>query len=178
MKFLKILVSDKSYNSSDLYDIINSNITVVNLLRNENVENELIHSDSLISYFIDYYLAQNNNGGFSQFVYNSRWNADLNNKIESGLKIIGATEHLEYFRKQKKIVDSISQEELTRYFKSEYFGENETRDKMKNDSYFHIKENLIELNGQWLKNHPELKVLTIENMFKEIEKHIGREIER
>ena len=178
MKFKNIIVSEKSYSSPDLYDIVYSNITVVNLLREENVTDDLIHPDSLISYFIDYYLAQSNNGGFSQFVYNSRWNHDLNSKIELGLETIGAIEHLKYFRRQKQVVESINPQELISYFQSEYFGENETRDKLKNDAYFDIEENLIDLNGKWLRNHSDLKVLTIDNMFKEFEKHIGREIEK
>ena len=67
---------------------------------------------------------------------------------------------------------------MNSFFESKYFGENETRDKLKNDAYFDIDENLIDLNGKWLKNHSDLKVLTIDNMFEEIEKHIGREIKR
>jgi len=178
MKFTKIIVSEKSYNSSDLYDIIYSNITVVNLLKDENVSDELIHNDSLTSYYIDYYLGQSNNGGFSQFVYNSRWNKNLNSIIELGLETIGAKKHLDYFTKQKSIVELIDKDELNVFFESEYFGENETRDKLKNDNYFDIKENLIELNGKWLKNHSDLQPLSIDNMFKEIEKHIGRTVER
>lgn len=178
MKFKNIIVSDKSYKSPDFYDIVYSNITVVNLLREEGVEDDLIHPDSLISYYIDYYLAQNNNGGFSQFVYNSGWNEALNAIIELGLESIGAVEHLKFFRTQKQVVESLSQEELNSFFESDYFGKNEIRDKLKNDAYFDIDENLVDLNGKWLKHHSDLKVLTIDDMFKEIEKYIGREVER
>ena len=45
MKFKNIIVSDKSNNSLDLYDIVYSNITVINLLREEGVEDSLIHPD-------------------------------------------------------------------------------------------------------------------------------------
>ncbi len=178
MKFKNIIVSKKSNNSTDLYDIIYSNITVVNLLREQEVKDEQIHEDSLLSYYIDYYLAENNNGGFSQFVYNSKWNHDINAKIELGLQRIGALKHLEYFQKQKNRVDSLHADEIEKFFESDYFDENPTRDKLENDSYFDIQEDLIELNGNWLKKHAHLKVLTIEDMFQEIEKHIGRKVER
>jgi hypothetical protein len=73
MKLNKIIVSENSFNSNDPYDIINSNITVVNLLREEGIDDENINEDSLTSYYLDYYSAQYKNGNFSQFVWNTQW---------------------------------------------------------------------------------------------------------
>ncbi len=82
MKLDKIIVSDNSFKSNEPYDIINSNITVINLLREEGVDDENINEDSLTSYYLDYYLAQYNNGNFSQFVWNTKWLPILNEIIK------------------------------------------------------------------------------------------------
>ena len=67
-----VVVSAESVASADPAEIIHSNIAFVNALFAEQVRPEEIASDALRSYHVDYYLAQVENGGFSQFVYNSR----------------------------------------------------------------------------------------------------------
>lgn len=178
MKHDKIIVSDSSYNSNDPYDLIFSNISVVNLLNEEGFEVKDIHEDSIISYYLDYYFAQYSNGNFSQFVWNSGWSPDLNGDIERGLRKIGAQKHLDLFLEQCLKVESLEEGELEKYLKSEYFGPNKTRDKLKNNSFYNLEEDLIVLHLQWLKNHPDLQVFPIEEMFLVLEKLVGRKIER
>ncbi|AZB01637.1 DUF4375 domain-containing protein [Chryseobacterium joostei] len=178
MKQDKIIVSETSHNSSDPYDLILSNISVVNLLNEEGIDEENMHEDAVISYYVDYYLAQYSNGNFSQFVWNSGWSPELNKTIEEGLAKMGAKKHLELFQEQCLKVEQLEEGELEKYFKSQYFGPNKTRDKLKNSSFFSLEEDLIELHSQWLKNHPDLKVLPIEEMFSELEKLVGRKIDR
>ena len=165
MKLEKIILSENSFKSSEPYDIINSNITVVNLLREEGVEDENINEDSLTSYYLDYYLAQCNNGNFSQFVWNTKWSPKLNDIIKKGLKQIGANKHLDLFNLQCFKVDNLTKEELDSFLQGQYFGENSTRDMLNNDLFYSLDESIIDLNSKWLKNHPKLEVLTIENMF-------------
>ncbi|MGU3373517.1 DMP19 family protein [Chryseobacterium sp. M5A1_1a] len=62
-------------------DLILSNVSVVNLLNEEGVDKENRHEDSVISYYVDYYLGQYTNGNFSQFVWNSGWSPELNKTI-------------------------------------------------------------------------------------------------
>lgn len=178
MKQNKIIVSDTSYNSSDPYELILSNISVVNLLNEEGFDVENMHQDSIISYYLDYYLAQYSNGNFSQFVWNSKWSEDLNRDIEDGLRKIGAQKHLDLFLKQSLIVENLEDGELDKYLKSEYFGPNKTRDQLKNSSFYSLEEDLIVLHSQWLRNHQDLQVLPIEEMFSELEKLTGSKIER
>jgi hypothetical protein len=40
--------------------------------------------------------------GLAQFVYNSRWNKELNELIEEGLQLLGAEKHLALFQEQCK----------------------------------------------------------------------------
>lgn len=178
MKQDKIIVSETSYNSNDPYDVIHSNISVVNLLNEEGFEEENIHEDSIISYYLDYYMAQYSNGNFSQFVWNSGWSPELNRDIEEGLRKVGAQKNLTLFLEQCTKVESLEDGELEKYLKSDYFGPNKTRDKLKNSSFYSLEEDLIVLHSQWLKNHPDLQVLSIDEMFSELEKLVGKKIER
>ena len=175
-KLDRIIVWDNSYKSSDPYKLIESNISVINLLRDERIHPEFYHPDSRISYYLDYYLAQYNNGNFSQFVWNSQWENKLNDEIRRGLKMIGAEKHLKLFIEQSEKVDALPKAQLEDFLKNEYFGDNSTRDFLNNDQFYELNEDLITLNSQWLKNHPDLKVLSISDMFTELETFIGRKI--
>lgn len=173
----KVIVSENSFNSTDPYDIIDSNISYINLLREEGFEGEIC-PEAETSYYIDYYASQVKNGGFSQFVYNSGWNDELNALIRNGLEKMQATEHLAYFNQQATVVDNYDELELARFLDGDYFGKNPTREALNNDDFFNIKENLIELNANWLKSLPNLCVLTIEQMFQQAEQILGKQISR
>ena len=58
------------------------------------------------------------------------------------------------------------------------FGKSPVKEKLDNDTYFEIPQGLVALNANWLKNHPDLKVLSIDAMYTELEKFIGKKIER
>jgi hypothetical protein len=47
-------------------------------MREEGVDDELIHEDALTSYYLDFYYTQNLAGNFAQFVHHSDWNSELN----------------------------------------------------------------------------------------------------
>ena len=79
MEFGKIIISETAAASENPQDVINSNISVINLMREEKIDDDLIHEDALLSYYLDYYTSQYTEGNFAQFVYNSRWNDELNN---------------------------------------------------------------------------------------------------
>jgi len=178
MKLNKIIVSETSFNSAEPYDVISSNISVVNLLEEEGSDIGNIHEDAVASYYVDYYLSQYRNGNFSQFVWNTGWSPELNKIIKKGLEKMGAEKHLELFNEQCLKVEDLEEGELQKFLKSDYFGPNKTRDQLKNSSFYDLEEDLIILNSQWLKNHPDLQVLPIEEMFTELEKFIGRAINR
>lgn len=178
MKLDKIIVSDTSHGSNVPYDLIRSNISVVNLLGEEGIEEDNIHEDSVISYYVDYYFWQYKNGNFSQFVWNSGWSEDLNKTIEEGLMKMKAEKHLELFLEQCSKVEQLADGELQKFLERDYFGPNPTRNLLKNSSFYSLEEDLITLHSQWLKDHPDLKVLPVEEMFSELEKLVGRKIDR
>jgi len=65
-----IVVSQESIGNSDVYAVIESNISVVNYLLEEGAEPGELSPDALGSYYVDYYLAEVTNGGIAQFMFN------------------------------------------------------------------------------------------------------------
>lgn len=178
MEFGSIIISENAANSENPQDVINSNISVINLMREEKIDDDLIHEDALMSYYLDYYYTQYVAGNFAQFVYNSRWNTELNELIEEGLALIGAEKHLELFQEQCKKAKLMSSVKREKFFKGKLEGVNPTRDLLNNDTFFELEENLLQLNADFLKNHPDTQVLSVDAMFELLEDFVGHEIKR
>ena len=182
MKFDNVIVSKKSHEDGDVYAIVRSNLTVVNLLRDEAVPDESVCDEALMSYWVDYYLAQCNNGGTSQFVYNTRWLPSIVENVRAGLERIAGpdSQQLALFRALEGRVASLGKAKLEAFFKGDYFGANEARDFLKDSSFFDVDkvEPLVVLNAKWLRGLPNLSVLDIDDMFAEIERTLGRTVSR
>ncbi|WP_348798170.1 DMP19 family protein [Flavobacterium adhaerens] len=178
MEFGKIIISESAASSDNPQDVINSNISVINLMREEKIDDDLIHEDALMSYYLDYYASQYRTGNFAQFVYNSGWNKELNELIEEGLELIGAQKHLELFQAQSKRVRLLSSVKIDKFLKGKLEGVNSTRDLLNNDAFFELEENLIQLNADFLKTHPDTEVLSVDEMFEALEEFVGHEIKR
>ena len=168
-----VIVSDQSFASDEPYDIIDSNITFVNALFAEQLHSEEVAPDALRSYYVDYYLSQVNNGGFSQFVYNSGWSATLVSLVREGLSAMKAEQHLRLFNDGAAIVDRMGSDRLQSFLQSEYFGTNAERDALNapNDRFLELSkfEDLIALNAARLRSLPGLQVKTINEMQAEVE---------
>ncbi|WP_413511992.1 DUF4375 domain-containing protein [Myroides odoratus] len=187
----KIVVSSESMQSEDKYDVIYSNILFVNLIREEAADDneeeedeaedkvdELIPHDAFLSYYVDYYLSQYENGNFSQFVYNTGADFEVIDWIIDGLKKMGSTEHLALLQKQVEVLEAMDEVVLEAFIESDYFGANPIRDLLNNDSFFTLKEDLIDLNATWLKTHPDLLVLSTDEMYDYAEELLDKKIER
>lgn len=177
-EFGRILVSETAINGGNPQDIINSNISVINLMREEGVDDEFIHEDALLSYYLDYYTSKYTEGNFAKFVYDSRWNKELNELIEEGLALIGAEKHLELFQAQAKRVKLLSSVKIGKFLNGKFEGVNPTRDLLNNNAFFDLDENLTELNANFLKSHPDFEVLSVDDMFAVLEEFTGHEIKR
>lgn len=158
-----IIVTQEAMDSPDSYDLVMSNIDVVNGLFSRYLNEEEICREALYSYYVDYYLAQAYNGGFSQFVYNCP-NVTVFNLVGEGLEAIGAYKHLELFAAFDKLLSGLTEQELRDFLSSDYFGENPTRDRLDvhNDAFYDLNnkgESLIEMNARYLRRHPRLEVV-------------------
>ena len=169
---LKIYVSQQSFDDEDEYEIVSSNIDLLNALLNEYLNEDEIHPASLQSYYVDYYHAQVHNGGFSQFVYNTGANGRIFALVEQGLAAMGAEQNLDLFRRAISSLQQFDEAQMEAFLNGEYFGENETRDILNqvSDDFFDLdkQENLIDHNGQWLKHHPDIHCVQDEEEWQRI----------
>ena len=112
----------------------------------------------------DYYDNEYKNGDFSQYVYNSGWNTVINDMVAKRLTKIGATEHLTHFRKMVAVAESLPDEEMSTFLNSQYFGTNNLRDSLNDKGFYNIDEDIMLLNARWLRNHSNLRVLSIDDI--------------
>jgi hypothetical protein len=177
-EFGRIIISETASKSGNPQDVIHSNISIINLMREEGVDDEFIHEDALMSYYLDYYASKYTEGNFAKFVYDSRWNKELNELIEEGLALIGAVKHLELFQAQAKRVKLLSTVKIGKFLSGKFEGVNPTRDLLNNNAFFELDENLVELNADFLKNHSDFEVLPVDEIFSVLEEFVGHEIKR
>jgi hypothetical protein len=153
-----IIISKASLKSLDPHDIINSNIQYITKLFQHNVPDTEICEEALKSYYVDYYLSHIKYGGFSNFREHIETRPKTLYYIKEGLKGIGAKNHLELLIHAIQI----DYETLQSFalFKTLF-------------SEFQEKENLEELNSQWLRMHPLLLVLNEQQIDNALKKHIA-----
>lgn len=161
-----VIVQKAAVGGDEPYAIIQSNINYINALRKALIYPTEISRDAQRSYYVDYYMAQIKNGGFSQFVYNSRWNDFTITLLREGLQAMGASEHLERFNTAAEAVEALGPEALNTYFERAYSGANPVRDRL-NDigaDLLSPEPSLLELNSKWLHSLPTLQALSVEEM--------------
>jgi hypothetical protein len=173
-----VFVSDASFASDEPYDIVSSNIAFVNTLKTEHFREEEIARDALRSYYVDYYLAQVQNGGFSQFVWNSKWSPVEIDLVREGLCAIKAVHHLALFNESAAFVDRMGPDRLRAYLQCDYWGTNPDRDALDaahDDRFAELSktEDLIALNAAWLRSLPGLQVKTSDEIRMEIERRVA-----
>ncbi len=179
MKMENILISEATYHSNELHPIMYGNSKIINFLLSKNVDLDKIHPDALASYYVDYYFSQVNMAGFSKFVHSSQWSADMNSRIEHGLKAMGSLKHLEYFIEKQKEVNAIAPDKLERYLELPYYHGCPIRQALDEDkSFYKIDDEIVELNGKWLKEHKDTKVLSMDDIFLILEEILGEPIKR
>jgi hypothetical protein len=172
-----VIVSDQSFASDEPYDIVESNIMFVSALLKEHLRAEEIAPEALRSYYVDYYLTQVNNGGFSQFVYNSQCPPALITLVREGLSAMRAAKHLALFDESAAIIDRMGPDRLQAFLGSQYSDARAERDALDayNSRFFELSEgeDLIALNAAWLRSLPGLQVKTVDEMRAEVERRAG-----
>ncbi len=162
-----IVVSRESMQEGG-HAIVLSNVSFVNALLEQLLRIDELARDAVRSYYVDYLYAQVMNGGFSQFVYNSRWNSTITTTIREGLDAMGATRQRAAFERGARTVNQIGAAWLARYFEADLFGENPTRDAIDAAVGAEVAEGLDVLNGAWLAAHPKLVVASLDEMAAEV----------
>lgn len=151
-----ILVTSDDLENDDPYAIIQSNIDAVNYFYDHGVEPSKIAAAALHSYYVDFYHSEVHNGGHSQFIWNSRWEAIAIFYLRQGLTEMGAVKHLEIFDECAEYIKSLNQRDLEKYLANPYTAISRLAEL--DDRYYKIKddEGLIAVNSRWLKTHPLL----------------------
>jgi hypothetical protein len=169
-----IVVSNVSFAGGGPERIVVSNAAFVDALFAEHLTADEISQDALRSYFVQYYLAQMENGGFAQFVYNSDWDSNVVAKVRDGLRTIGARMHQAVFLEGIATVRQLGRNGLQEFLSREYWGDNPVRDRLDAVTEQFAKaaevEDLAARNAAWLRNHPQLHVLTHDEMEAEVQR--------
>lgn len=160
-----LLVSSEAVASDDPYDVILSNIEVVNALAELLAPDEL-RPEALMSYYTDFYHAQMSSGGFSQFVLNSGWSPLVLDAVEAGLEAMEAPRHGAVFAAARAVVDGLSEDELEDFFGSDQTGVNELRDRIDEAAagFAEAEDDLVLRNCAFLRSRPGLTVVPEEEL--------------
>ncbi len=151
-------------------DVITSNVGVVNALFGALLHAEEIAAEALHSYYVDYLCAQVLNGGFSQFVYNSRWDPEIVGHIQAGLLAMNATREQDMFQAGVDFIAHAGPGWLKAYCESGYFGDNPARDQLNKVVPGRIADALREHNAAWLRSLPNLVIADRAQILAEVER--------
>jgi hypothetical protein len=161
---------------SDPSGMVESNVAFVNMLFEEYLKAEEISQDALRSYYVDHFLAEYENGGFSQYVYNTRWEPTVISYVREGMKAMGAKRYLKAFEKGAKLVDAVGKEKLEAYLDGGYFHNGDEEENEDPVDWEVVEEainkagdaeDIAELHGAWLRKHPHLILMQTEEEMRE-----------
>ncbi|MEZ9526394.1 DMP19 family protein [Enterovibrio norvegicus] len=149
-----------------LSEVVGSNISFINHVEKITFSKDSFHKDAIRSYYVDYYLTQLCDGGFSQFFANSNLHGFILQNVYEGLVGMGLEKHAELFVTQYKILKEYGSERLEKFLDEMHVKLNWKNDVAialdeKNNLFFSLNEDfpIEEANAKWLKNHPDLVVL-------------------
>jgi hypothetical protein len=179
-----VIKRESLYSDDPDYDIVQANIDFINGLFHEYYEINEVSQDALRSYYVDYYLAQMENGGFAQFVRNSGWTAATVRLVREGLVAMNATSHLQLFEEGVALVESLGEQRLNDFFATslQNYAQNPERAVLaaidKRFCQLDERESLRTLNSVWLRKHPNLVPATPEQIEAEIQRRGGLVLDR
>jgi hypothetical protein len=128
---LNVVVSAESVQEGD-DAVVSSNVTLVNALLTELLTEDEIATNALRSYYVDFYLTQVLNGGFAQYIFNSGWKAELNERVLEGLNLMGADAHARLFEKAVAAFEELDEDEKD-FFLSDAFFDDLDEDDLEGD---------------------------------------------
>jgi len=78
-----------------------------------------------------------------------------------------------------KEVNKIPSDKFQSYLDYNYVIDSPLREELDEDkTFYRIDDEIVDLNGQWLKEHKDTRVLSMDDIFLELEKILGRPITR
>jgi hypothetical protein len=165
-----VMVSPDASDARAHHDVITSNVDVVNALFDAMLRAEESAAEALHSYYVDYLCAQVLNGGFSQFVYNSRWDTQIVGHVRAGLIAMNATRERDMFQAGVDFIARAGPGWLQAYCEREYFGDNPARDQLDKVVPGRIAHTLRDYNAAWLRSLPNLVTADRAQIVAEVER--------
>jgi hypothetical protein len=171
------LLSTDALASGKDEDVVQWNVSIVNLLRENCMRMGEMPREAQLAYYLDYYLQQVLNGGIAQFVWNSRWTADMQSLAHDALVQVGASRHLALFEQIRADARALGDAGIAEFLASDFWGPNELRDRLnaRTDAFLALdrEESLMHLNARWLRSRPSLVVLSTEALRAELQRRIA-----
>ncbi|HEX8553223.1 MAG TPA: hypothetical protein VF695_00820 [Sphingomonas sp.] len=155
-----IIVSQSLFDSDDPHDLPYAVVEYVNyLIHTAGYERDELPREALWSFYVDYYLAQVNNGGHGQFAGNSGWREATVVDIQSGLEAMGLDEALEVFEGLMLFAHE-HPDRFVAAAEAGGFGDIDPVIRDLDDRFFAGPSHAIApANGAWLRELPNLRVV-------------------
>ncbi|WP_410879250.1 hypothetical protein [Myroides sp. DW712] len=161
-EFPSILLSKDALATNTALAVVQSNISVVNYLRHSDVGDDELHPDAFASYCVDYYYTIVRAEGLAAFIHQTKWDLDLVEIIQSGLAAMEAVDHLDYFEKQMRKMKLFSKIKLAKFLENPIEKGKEIAPLLEDKNF--PTEDLVALNANWVKQHPDTQIVSIEEM--------------
>lgn len=160
------VVLTKGSKEAGIEDVVDANVTVVNQMYEELLNDEEISPVALRSYYVDFYLTQALAGGFAQYVFTAPEREEVDLLVREGLEAMGAKAHLELFNRTAATFDSLSEDEAEAYLDGELDESEKSPEAVTGldelDGEFEAlleTEDIIALNAAWLLSQDNLLFL-------------------
>jgi len=171
-----MVVSQPAFEGSDDAALIASNVSFINALVAAEVTVDDVHADWSHCYYIDFFHTHLTSGGFAQFIHAVGHDARILDNVRSALRTTGASWHLQLLDRTLELVGTKA---LQRFQASDYpGGDNDVVSKIatilgRYDERFRLEEeskSVISYAADWLRLHPRLTVLSIDEITAEVER--------
>jgi hypothetical protein len=178
-------------------DVVDANVNVVNAMFEELLDADEISPAALRSYYVDFYLTQALAGGFAQYVFTVPEREEVDPYVREGLAAMGADAHLDLFNRTVAAFGALTDTDVDTYLDGgsgwsaagDAAGDDTAEDEPGDgvsDAVRRIEEldgefeSLLEtediaaLNAAWLRDQPDLLVLSDDDLDAHIAGRVAR----
>jgi hypothetical protein len=167
-----IIVSKASFEDLDENAIVLSNVHVTDGFLRNFIRREELFPDALKSYYINQYCGYMASGGFAEFVYRTGWEKVMISALVTGLEDMRAQSHLDLLVKFTQQLNTFGAEGVQCLYDDGHPQNQQMRDFLNQlipeFKAMNEQENLTTINAHWLKQHPNLVVMSDSDIMKQI----------
>lgn len=156
--------------------VVDANVDVVNAMYEELLDEREIAPNALRSYYVDFYLTQMLDGGFAQYSVTSGDRTSIDTLVRQGLREMGAVKNLNLFEELAAGFAALSEEQREAYLDGDDDASAGLSLLEELDDRFDAlqeEEDLLTLNGLWLKGQEGLLALDDDGIEDEIARRVG-----